>query len=106
MTKSKHKSIDVVVRQQPFVLPEQEELGALGVTQQLKGAHFLGSPSVVLLFEKLAGARASEPLHGRRGAPYSPSAQLVRVRKSSTTGTGEEDTAGAGEKYSTTDAVA
>ena len=58
--------------------PELEELGALGATQQPKGAYSLGSPSV--LHVETRRSQSGEPLHGRCRAPYSPPAQLARVR--------------------------
>ena len=52
LTRSKHESRYVVVREQPFAPPELELLGALGVTQQPKGAFSLGSPFVLHHIEK------------------------------------------------------
>ena len=57
LNRSKHESRDVVVREQPFALPEMEDLGARGVTQQPKGAFSLGSAFIVHRVVKLAGPR-------------------------------------------------
>ena len=93
LTRSMHESRCAVVREETFALPELEDLGARGVTQQPKGAFSLGwiaicSPPC----RETRRTQSSRPHHGnctrppphqclaRRRASNSPQAQLVRMR--------------------------
>ena len=92
LTRSKHESRDAIVRGQPFAPPELEVLGALGVTQQPKGAFSLGSPFVLTISKNSQDPeKKTTPWYctppppprrcpAQRRASNSPPAQLVRMR--------------------------